>query len=323
MTFRMMFFLMLLTGLVIFSGFGCGGSDSGDSGSKDEDSSGDDDDDDDDDDVLQAPPSEMTQGGGYVSVNDGEWKGYAWATAEGEWEDLKSSFEPEDFSSIEAGKALCVKGDIVTTFDEEENHTYKGLAMIGVNINQEQNEDEDADNEMPMDVLKLSDKGDGLKIKAVWQDSNNPNMDLKVRVQLSGPDAEDDETDRWCYTMFASEPQDADGYRFVKWEDFNSYCFKPSYDQAEEDAYSGQDVEAIVLMMPEESGKPGTVRKYEMCLVDIAYGEAPEEVDTGEPEDEDTGEPGDTDDSDDEGGPSTDDDAGGDTDSEQSDTTEE
>ena len=323
MTFRLNIMLMLLLGAAAIISVGCGGEEKSDpvsdadadgdgDGDGDGDSDGDSDGDGDEDtgyEPLEVETSPMSKGGGYVSINDGMWQGYAWNTAEGEFEDLSSVISPDDFSALQEGDALCTEGRVVSTFEEDTDpdaedgamvHSYHGLAMIGVNVNQEQDLDGEG-----TEVGVIQPTLDGISVKAAWR---NPveGGNFRVRIQLSGPEAEDNEKDRWCYELY--ESNFIDGIAFVPWDKFHSYCFDSLPKQKPEDRYQGQDVEAIVMQMPEGVGGEGTVRDFQMCLIDIYPDTDAGEADTGEADTgeadtgEDTGTGEDTENSEDTGG---------------------
>ncbi|MBN2343277.1 MAG: hypothetical protein JXX29_02100 [Deltaproteobacteria bacterium] len=228
--------------------------------------------------------SEMTQDGGFVVVGDGVWTGYSWTTAQGEFEGEVSTITPEEFTELRAGEPLCASGQVVMTWgpdtdnpaDTELVHTYQGLAMIGVNVNQARDTDTASTEETPAGTVTPT--GNGLRVVMAWRQPGAP-FNFTIRVQLSGPNSETDELDRWCYQV-QEEDLDENNAVVIPWSEFHSYCYDVIKRMGDEGAYTGQEFEAVVLQVSE--GNSAT-RPYDMCLADIAPFEG--EIDSDEPVD--------------------------------------
>lgn len=173
-------------------------------------------------------PSDPMPNGYYIA---GSWHGRAWVKTTG----TGSRIMPASFADVALGSPYCGAGSVVALPD------YSGTATIGVNLNQGVEPDAPAETLVPGE--------DGVLVSV----SNRGGSAL--RVELRGPNADNDESQRWCAPISGSGG-------FIAWSSFNTACWDDSGS-----AYGREPIVSASILVP---GDDEDVVSYDVCLNSIA-----------------------------------------------------
>ncbi len=165
----------------------------------------------------------------------GVWNGTMWDLATG----TGSTITPIDFTSHTPGTPFCVSGSVGPMLD------YSGIAVVGYNINQAKG----ATAQGTWTPASVSSGGVTVNV------SNNGTSVL--RVQIQGPNAATDATDRWCATMTTFNQAVT-----IPWSNFNTSCWDGLGTR-----YSGQPLQEVMILVP---GDDLYSVPYSFCLNSIS-----------------------------------------------------
>lgn len=181
--------------------------------------------------------------GGYHTNNN--WSGFAFAFASG-----AATITPDNFENmINVDGPYCVSGSVPASSD------YKNIAAVGVHTNQLKQDD--------AEVKTLVPQGDALAV-----DIHINSGSQTLRVQLEGPNAVNDATQRWCSNVTAdgsgniNEP--------IPWDSFNTQCWSGGMGVD----YAGQEIARVIIYVPDPGLAPDEVtlrptETFDFCLNDI------------------------------------------------------
>lgn len=172
--------------------------------------------------------------GGGAFYTNGSWQGYTFASASGGDSDIT----PEDFEDRGAGEPFCAEGTVDVTEDSS------GTALVGWNVNQTKDGDPETVEPTGAGVLvNVSNAGDS-----------------PIRVQIQGPNGDDDPDERWCAPL---ETFDEDVT--IPWGDFRTECW--GNDGA---VYDGEPITAVVVLVP---GNETDTVDYDFCVNSVGPSE--------------------------------------------------
>jgi hypothetical protein len=188
--------------------------------------------------VGVSSPNFVVSEGGYVTTLT--WHGYAWSGTDGK---SGSTISPADFSTVPAGRQLCVSGTVVGTAD------YSAVAMLGFNLAQDKAEP-GMTAPAPMTWSPLDDIGNGRISYSVTNRAGTP-----LRIQIQGPAGDTDPNQRWCNDIVGQTDK-------MFWHAFNTQCWEGGVGTA----YDGiSPLQSMMVLVPGDT----TSRSFDFCIYEL------------------------------------------------------